>query len=72
MTNNDLSEMSFEAAYEELTRIVAALEGESLALEESVSLYERGRELSLYCEQLLENAELRISQLNEDGTTAAM
>lgn len=67
--SNNISDMTFEAAYDELTQIVEALENDELALEKSVTLYERGRELSQHCEQLLENAELRVSKLNEDGST---
>ena len=67
--SDNISEMTFEDAYDELTQIVEALENDELALEKSVTLYERGRELSQHCEQLLENAELRVSKLNEDGST---
>ena len=69
---SDISEMTFEAAYDELRQITQALENGEVSLEESVTLYERGRELGLHCEQLLERAQLRISKLNEDGSTEAL
>lgn len=67
MTNN-LTELTFEAAYAELEQIITRLESGDLPLDESVTLYERGRQLSDHCQTLLDKAELRISQLAEDGT----
>jgi exodeoxyribonuclease VII small subunit len=60
--------LTFEAAYTELEQIIARLESGELPLDESVALYERGRKLSEHCQTLLDRAELRISQLAEDGT----
>ncbi|MEO0562181.1 MAG: exodeoxyribonuclease VII small subunit [Chloroflexota bacterium] len=64
----DISDMNFEDAYAELTSIIDQLESGDLKLEESVTLYERGQQLSAHCEQLLDAADLRVRQLNEDGT----
>lgn len=61
------SELSFEAAYEELEAIVARLESGELTLEESVSLFERGRKLSDHCQAILDKAELRVNQLTDEG-----
>lgn len=58
---------TFEAAYSELEGIIAQLESGELSLDESVKFFERGRELSAYCQSLLENAELRITQINADA-----
>lgn len=55
--------LSYEAAYAELEQIVNRLEVETLSLEESLSLYERGQALSTRCASLLESAELRVQQL---------
>lgn len=63
-----LDDLTFEQAYEELTAIIEQMESGTLPLDESVKLYERGQNLSAYCERLLEDAELRINQLNEDGS----
>ncbi|MDQ7035384.1 MAG: exodeoxyribonuclease VII small subunit [Anaerolineae bacterium] len=67
---NELSfdELSFEAAYTELQAVIEKLESGELSLDESVNLYERGRLLSLHCQSLLDNAELRIKQVNQDGS----
>ncbi len=60
-------DLTFEQAYQELVTIIQQLEEGELPLEASVTLYERGRTLSNYCQKLLDGAELRISQINEDG-----
>lgn len=62
-----INELSFEAAFAELEAIIARLESGELALDESVTLFERGRQLSDYCQVLLDQAELRVSQLTGDG-----
>jgi exodeoxyribonuclease VII small subunit len=64
---NAISELSFEAAYAELESIIAQLESGELPLEESVALYERGRQLTERCQAALDQAELRVSQLTSDG-----
>jgi len=57
----------FEAAIAELETIVKKLEDGDLALEQSLSLYERGVQLSRFCHARLEDAERRIEILNERG-----
>lgn len=63
-----ISDLSFETAYAELDGIIARLESGELPLEDAVALYERGRQLAAHCQALLDSAELRVSQLNDDGT----
>jgi exodeoxyribonuclease VII small subunit len=65
---SDIKELSFEAAYAELEQIIAQLDDGSLPLEESVGLFERGRKLAEHCQSLLDVAELRISQISDDGS----
>jgi exodeoxyribonuclease VII small subunit len=64
----DINELSFENALAELEDIVAKLESGDLTLEESVTVFERGRRLSDRCQGILDNAELRVNQLTDDGT----
>ena len=64
-----LSDLSYEQAFSELESIVETLESEQKPLEESLKLYERGQLLVQYCMALLEQADLRIRQLNP-GTIA--
>ena len=54
---------SFEEQLAELERIVEQLEHGDLALEQSVSLFERGVHLSNACKAQLSNAESRIQVL---------
>ncbi len=64
-----ITELSFEEAYAELSKLVNQLEqganGGAVSLDESLALYERGRALSEHCQKLLDDAELRVSRLNE-------
>jgi len=55
----------FEALYRRLEEAVSKLENGGLTLEESLSLYEEGMQLARRCQELLQNAELRITRLQE-------
>lgn len=55
----------FEEALTRLETIVDKLEDDSISLEESITLYEEGVELSKICSQTLEEAELRIEKVAE-------
>ncbi len=59
-----IEEMNYEEAYADLERVVAKLENEQSALDESMALFERGQNLSKRCALLLEEAELKIKQLS--------
>ncbi len=62
---------TFEEAYTSLEEIVARLEQGGLPLETSLTYYELGVLLGDRCTQLLEQAELRVSQLDQlDGFEA--
>ncbi len=50
----------FEDALKRLEEIVATLERENVSLDESVSLFQEGKRLSLRCEQLLKSAQAAI------------
>jgi exodeoxyribonuclease VII small subunit len=66
----DIATMSFEAALEELEKIVAQLESGRAPLQESIAIYERGEALKRHCETLLKQAEARIEKITlaKDGT----
>lgn len=64
---NVINELSFEAAFAELETIINQLESGDLSLDDSVTLFERGRKLSEHCQTLLDQADLRVSQLTADG-----
>lgn len=63
--NEDIAALSFEAAYGSLQEIILKLESGEPTLEDSVTLFERGRLLSEHCQRLLDQAELRITQLTD-------
>ena len=51
---------TFEAALAELETLVAAMESGDLALEQSLTSYQRGAELLNYCQSQLANAQERV------------
>ena len=55
----------FEAQYKRLEEAVAKLEEGDLTLEESLALYEDGMKLAKQCQELLKDAELRVTKLQE-------
>ena len=59
--------LSFEEALEELQSIVNDLETGQQPLEKSIALFERGQALARRCAELLDAAELKVTQLTEDG-----
>ncbi len=65
-SSKKVEDLSYEAAFTELETIVAALEGETRPLDESISLYERGQALAKHCAALLGKAELKVRQLSGD------
>ena len=64
----NLDELSYEQAFEELEAVIEQLETGEKPLEETLELYERGQSLYQHCITLLDKAELKVQQLNEDGT----
>ena len=72
-----VSELSFEEAMKELEQVVGQLERGDVALDESITLYERGAELKKRCEAKLKEAEEKVEAITLDqsgtptGTTPA-
>ncbi len=62
-TDEELATRPFDELVTELQRIVAALEGGNVGLEESISLYREGLRLHAACEERLRRAELAIADL---------
>ncbi|MHB9032292.1 MAG: exodeoxyribonuclease VII small subunit [Anaerolineae bacterium] len=54
---------SFEASYKRLEEIVTLLDAGKLSLDEMLALYEEGMKLAQVCETQLEEAELKVNQL---------
>jgi|BarGraNGADG00212_1021973.scaffolds.fasta_scaffold113921_1 exodeoxyribonuclease VII small subunit len=55
--------LSYEQALAEMETIIQQMEGEPLALEQSLALFERGQALAKHCADLLAQAELKVRQL---------
>ncbi|HLR64997.1 MAG TPA: exodeoxyribonuclease VII small subunit [Pseudogracilibacillus sp.] len=61
------SKLTFEEAMEQLEEIVKQLEDEDLPLEKAISYYEQGMKLSKLCNDLLEDAEKKVTLLVEEN-----
>ena len=57
------AELTFEAAQKELDAIVERLERGEASLDETIALYERGKELYRFCAEKLDAAHGRIEEL---------
>jgi exodeoxyribonuclease VII small subunit len=60
---NNKKTKKFEDCLMRLEEIANLLEGESIGLEEAITLYEEGINLSQECLSTLKNAELKITEL---------
>lgn len=60
--------LAFEEAFAQLEEIVAQMESGERTLDELIALYERGQALVRLCGARLDEADLRIQRLREDGT----
>lgn len=67
----EIKSWPLEKCFEELETIVAALEGESIPLEESLRMFERGMVLSRRCSCELTSIEKKIKMVieNSNGET---
>ena len=63
-TPKPADQLTYEAAFAELQTIIESLEGEQGSLDEATSLYERGQLLVKRCQELLDQAELKVQQLS--------
>jgi exodeoxyribonuclease VII small subunit len=66
VTRTPVEELSYEQAYAELDGIVALLEQEQADLEATIAWFERGQALARRCQDLLDQAELRVRTLGID------
>lgn len=62
--NDDVKDMPFELALQQLEQIVSRLESGNVALEDSIQIYERGEALKARCDTLLKKAEARIEKIS--------
>ena len=68
MPTNDTP--NFEIAFIQLQQVIDKLESSELPLDEALRLYEEGKRLSVLCANILESAQLKLTQLSESGFDA--
>jgi exodeoxyribonuclease VII small subunit len=64
---SDNKKIDFEASLQKLEVIVSKLEDENINLEDSVKSFEAGINLVKECQKQLEEAELKVKELLDDG-----
>lgn len=67
MPDTPVTELSFEQAMQELEQVVGRLERGDVALDESITLYERGADLKKRCETKLKEAEEKVAAITLDS-----
>jgi len=68
MSDTPVDQMTFEQAMKELETVVNKLERGDVALDESISLYERGAALKKRCEVELKRAEEKVAAITLDAS----
>jgi len=63
------SESTFEDSFTRLEKILEQLESDECTLEDTIKLYEEGLGLTKVCYDKLNNAELRIKEINKAAKT---
>ncbi|MBL4739738.1 MAG: exodeoxyribonuclease VII small subunit [Sneathiella sp.] len=65
----DILELSFEAALQELEKIVEKLDSGKVDLDQSIDIYTRGALLKQHCDTKLRSAQERVDKIvNQNGT----
>ncbi len=64
MKNIDFSKLTFEEALVKLEEIVRELEAGKIKLDDAVDAYEKATSLKKFCEQKLNDAQLKIEKIN--------
>lgn len=59
--------MTFEEALKELEETVKKLESNETGLEEAMELFEKGVALTKNCRKLLDEAQLKVKKVTEEG-----
>ena len=72
MTDSDDKQPDFEKALQELESLVTRLESGEMSLDESLSEFKRGVELTRHCQTVLDKAQQSVEQLlnNDDESSA--
>lgn len=65
---DDIADLSYEEARDELVAIVARIEGGNASLEESMDLWARGEALAAHCQAKLDQAQEQLDRGAGDPT----
>lgn len=60
---DQITDLSFEDALTQLQEIVSRLESANLSLDQTIDDFQRGTELAAHCQQLIADAELKVTEL---------
>jgi exodeoxyribonuclease VII small subunit len=71
-TSTAIDKLSYEQALAELEEIVKKLDNQPLELENTLKQFERGKALIQRCQKLLDQAELKVSELSTSFTSKSM
>jgi len=66
---DDLKDLSYEQAKQQLDAIVTQLEDKDLPLDDMVTLWEQGEKLAAVCEERLAGARARLEALRPTSTS---
>ncbi|MEY3434261.1 MAG: hypothetical protein RL057_641 [Actinomycetota bacterium] len=67
MASGNKENLSYEAARDELAKVVAALEAGGAGLEESLQLWERGEQLAAICQEWLDGARAKLEAAKSEA-----
>ena len=72
VSDNDISQLTFEQALIALEEVVQQLESGNVPLDQSITLYERGEALRKHCQARLDAAQARIEKIvtDQSGNTS--
>ncbi|MCD7839961.1 MAG: exodeoxyribonuclease VII small subunit [Erysipelotrichaceae bacterium] len=62
-----MENMNYEKAIKRLEEIVEKLENNEIPLEDSISLFQEGIQLSQYCDNKLKTIQSQVAQIYENG-----
>jgi|MTBAKSStandDraft_1061840.scaffolds.fasta_scaffold01058_20 exodeoxyribonuclease VII small subunit len=64
-TKIDISKLKYEEALQQLEQVINHLESGVLELDEMLARFEQGKDLLAHCQQLLDQAELRVREIGQ-------
>lgn len=65
IAKKDIQKLKYEQALAELEQVITDLETGSLTLEEMIVRFEMGKELLAHCQELLDQAELKVVEVGD-------